>query len=219
MRLIRRTVQVTVLVGLTTIGVACSDLAAPKVLAPADTASRDEVSAFAPPVFVTDTLRVDWVYQPRSGGTMFIGDHRVAFPARSICDPVTSGYGPAFWDKKCEPAAHAIHITAKSWTDAKGHPHIDFAPALRFVPGKKGSWVILMFKDRQASDPVLGSLLNILYEPGFGLPAIDESLADKTMQTHLSVEAGTVHRRIKHFSGYDVSAESDQPPRDSTYTP
>src|ERR1700730_14858445 len=44
----------------------------------------------------------DFTVKP-SGGVYFLGNHAIVFPARSICDPATSSYGPGEWDAPCTP--------------------------------------------------------------------------------------------------------------------
>src|SRR3712207_5128855 len=34
--------------------------------------------------------------------------HRLVIPAYSVCNPATSGYGPAYWDRPCAPATTPI---------------------------------------------------------------------------------------------------------------
>jgi hypothetical protein len=44
----------------------------------------------------------------------------------------------------------------------------------------------------------------ILWSPAIGVPGIDESLLDQTLETKSDKKRGGVYRRIKHFSGYNV---------------
>jgi len=46
--------------------------------------------------------------------------------------------------------------------------------------------------------------LSILWSPAIGIPGIDESLEDPTQRTY--VAGGYAYRRIKHFSGYNVTS-------------
>jgi hypothetical protein len=46
--------------------------------------------------------------------------------------------------------------------------------------------------------------LNILWSPAIGVPGIDESLEDPSLRTY--VLGGYAYRRIKHFSGYNVTS-------------
>ena len=51
---------------------------------------------------------------------------------------------------------------------------------------------------------------------------VDEGTADSTMVTQRDKQQGFVYRRIKHFSGYQVSTGRDDegtPPDSTTYQP
>ena len=149
---------------------------------------------------------------PYSTVSMRLGDHRIYLPAGSICDPARSTYGPTEWDKPCQPLRSYIAISAVWWTDAAtGHPQIEFQPALRFVPTSDASkWVMLTLKDRYASSAQRGQSLVITWRDPSG-NWIDESLTDPTLVTTVDPASGSVSRRIKHFSGYLVSARTQAP--------
>lgn len=134
------------------------------------------------------------------GGNWVIGEHKINFPANSICDMSRTNYFD--WGKACTPISTTIRIDVKWWRDAAGHPHVDFAQALRFQPTKRGE-VTLYLKDAaaaRATNP------KINYCPGFGLPCIDESLLDGALATKRDSKGGFVYRIIRHFSGYNVWA-------------
>ena len=143
----------------------------------------------------TTTFTVD----PKVAGTYAIaGGHKITFPPDAICDPATSGYGPALWDAPCTPTAAKVTITAASWTDLLGRPQVDFSPRLRFNPA---TTVTLYLYDRRAT-----ALSKILFcaDGLTGAGCLDESLTDLSLVTHLDLSAHLVSRRIKHFSGYNV---------------
>lgn len=149
------------------------------------------------------TTDVFTVNPNEEGGFVLGGKHKISFPKRSICDPATSGYGPSEWDEPCTSLDAPITITAVTWTDAGGHPRVEFSPSLRFVPTKsKQHWVQLkMYDPLAAADPES----SILYCGSDGV-CVDESATDPTLETDRNERKGTVTRRIKHFSGYMVSA-------------
>jgi hypothetical protein len=162
----------------------------------------------------TDTVVTVFVVFPSyTSAYPIASDHRLWIRAGGVC-ALSSTYGPGHWDDPCSVATDPILITARSWSDPQGHPHIDFTPRLRFVPfdGKRAS-AELYLKDRSAStDPSA----NILYcDNGV---CVDESLTDPTLTTQHDKQQGFVYRRIKHFSGYEVvvgrdstETSSDQP--------
>src|SRR5438094_321112 len=53
------------------------------------------------------TLTID----PNVAGTYAFGENWIYFPARSICDPATSGYGDALWDAPCAALTRPIKVT------------------------------------------------------------------------------------------------------------
>ena len=178
------------------------------VLAASLTACGDEGGSPLAPrtvngLMVADT-NVTTFYVGRDGGRYNIGStHRIEFPANAICDLATSSYGPGEWDKPCTPTTQPVKITAKSWTDLGGHPHVDFQPAMRFSPALSDG-VLLYLKDkRSAYDPSA----KILYCSGLlNLSCVDESASDPSLDVRLDAQNGFVSRRIKHFSGYNVTA-------------
>jgi hypothetical protein len=142
------------------------------------------------------TFRVD---PARTGSFVIGGLHRIVFPPRSICDPRRSSYGPSEWGKPCTPLARPITITARSWRDPRGHPHIDFSPALRFAPSRA---VMLYMADRSAASDRSSRILWC----GPNGRCMDEATNDPSALTWHDARGGFVYRRIKHFSGYNVAA-------------
>ena len=144
----------------------------------------------------------------QGGGTFQIGPHAIYFPPSSICDPVTSGYGLALWDTPCTTLNRPVHIHADV-RKVGGLAFVNFSPELRFAPTRNASgWVWIWMRapiDRSADTDSLKQTFNILWSPAPGLPGIDESLADPTLKTRVLVSQGLVYRRIKHFSGYQIS--------------
>ena len=139
-----------------------------------------------------------------TGGMFSMGPHHVYFPAYAICNPARSTYGTTEWDKPCEPLGSAITIKAEVRV-TNGVPWVYFTPNLRFVPSSYPSrWVWLYLETRKPVNPADLDRFKILWFSEVGAQAIDESLADPTLVTHIWPETGLVYRRIKHFSGYQV---------------
>src|SRR5687767_9967097 len=138
----------------------------------------------------------------QGGGYFRMGKHGIVFPRNAICDPARSSYGPAFWDDECVTLRTPIRIRAELRTQ-DGREWVDFTPELRFKPSRNPSdWVwIYMLAGETA---VLDQSLNILWSPAIGVPGIDESLDDPSLKTY--VMGGYAYRRIKHFSGYNVTS-------------
>ena len=135
------------------------------------------------------------------GGVYRIGRHAVVFPAHSVCDPSTSGYGAELWDAACAPSTKGIAVHAVMRKQA-GVTWVDFSPELRFVPT---SWVWLVLNTPQAKH-ARGDLsrFNIAYAESIGGVMVNDAAADPTLRTYVDPYGGTMFRRIKHFSGYFV---------------
>lgn len=166
-----------------------------------------------------DHSSADFTVTP-SGGYFQMGKHGIVFPRNVICDPETSSYGPAFWDDDCRVLREPIRIHAEL-RQQDGREWIDFSPALRFRPSWRAvDWVWIYMQTDAAM--LRDQSPNILWSPAIGVPGIDESLDDPTLRTFVSPWTGHAYRRIKHFSGYNVtsgytSIPSDLRERDSDY--
>ncbi len=146
----------------------------------------------------------DFVVDATQPTTIKAGDHSVYFPANSICDPTTSGYGEDMWDAPCTPLQGTITIHA-SWSSKYGHAYIDFQPALRFVPTSDASqYVTLTMKDYYDLDPSYH--YPIFWQRPSDGDWIDESVIDPSLGALNDVQGNRVSRRLKHFSGYLVGA-------------
>jgi hypothetical protein len=138
---------------------------------------------------------VDNIYQSYDGT-------RIVIPAYSICKVGVSGYGPTTWDQPCAPATTPVVFTLKSGTD-NGSPRIDVHPDVRFSPSKT---VTVTFRDMAAANS-LSALIN--YCPSGSSACVDESKTDASLRTNTNPTTGQVSRRIKHFSGYNITYGSD----------
>lgn len=157
----------------------------------------------------TSNTSADFTVGP-NGGVFFVGNNAVFFPARSICDPATSGYGVGTWDNPCTPATSGIAIHAEVRT-LNGRSWVDFSPALRFVPSNDASkWVWMIMYAPGAANAADLTKYNIFYAPTIGGALVDETVADPTLRTYVD-RSGLSMRRIKHFSGYTSSAITCDP--------
>jgi len=135
------------------------------------------------------------------GGYFRLGKHGIVFPRNVICDPAKSEYGPHAWDDECPTLREPIRIRAELRTQ-DGREWVDFKPELRFRPSRnpyEWVWIYMLVGETQ-----LDQSLNILWSPAIGVPGIDESLDDPTLRTYST--GGYAYRRIKHFSGYNVTS-------------
>ena len=152
----------------------------------------------------TVTLTID----PNVSRTYAFGQNWIYFPARSICDPATSGYGVGLWDTPCTPITKPLAVTVK-WSSRGGYAYAQFSPELRFVPADARNvtrWVILsLHTNRKLHDLSAYSILYCVGDNSW----IDESLSDRTLRAWLDPLHNSVVRRVKHFSGYMVSVAMD----------
>ena len=195
---LRRTVVIALAAG----AVACSTDAVSSVEPVLGRQQQDPVSTST--VTYGDTTVTVFYVDPAVSQAYSIGRvHKLWLVAGAICNPLTSSYGPAHWDEPCEPLRLPMPVTAKSWVDAKGHPFIDFSPNLRFQPvSAKRASAELFMKDKSAS---IDTTARILYCGPDGR-CIDEALQDRSLATKYDTKNGFVYRKIKHFSGYMVTA-------------
>jgi hypothetical protein len=129
-----------------------------------------------------------------SGGFFRMGKHGIVFPKNAICDPATSRYDRGSWDAPC-----------RSLRVQDGREWVDFSPELRFKPSRDPSnWVWIYMRTPAAARG--DESLNILWSPAIGVPGSDESLDDPSLRTYVTREGAYAYRRIKHFSGYNVTA-------------
>jgi len=151
-----------------------------------------------------------------NGGTYHVGDFDIVVPAGAVCDPATTKYGPRYWDDDCAPALRSVtvNVTARK----VGHRvSVDFEPDLRFRPS--AGWVVIQTSSyadlltsaevrRQSPQSSYFENFAILYVPTGGRSQINEArtTGDGSMITHVDLRTGLVWRRVKHFSGYLVTA-------------
>ena len=197
-----------VLIALAAVLAACSEnTVAPRSEATVDTVAAPQGGATAA-LTSWDTVRFSFTIDPSRQTYYNLGaGNSINFPAHSLCDIDRSSYGPTEWDKPCKEARKPLTVNAKAWIDKAGHARIDFDKHIRFVPSSDpADWVVLTFADFQAS---LDPFFNILYCPEITGPCYNEAMTDPSLLTFRNPSTGQVMRRIKHFSGYNVTAGMD----------
>jgi hypothetical protein len=184
----------------------CSDTVIAPAAAPNAPTSMMQAPAGHPSLSLSnkasENTSADFTVSPW-GGVYHIGRHAVVFPAHSICDPSTSGYGAEQWDAACSPSTQGVAVHAVVRKQA-GRTWVDFSPELRFVPSSNPSrWVWLFINTPQAKH-ARGELsrFNIAYAESIGGVMVNDAAADPTLRTYVDPFGGTTFRRIKHFSGY-----------------
>lgn len=154
----------------------------------------------------TDTARFSFVLDPHRSMTYSLGKgNSITFPAGSLCDPTKSTYGMGTWDQPCVRATTPVTIDTKAWLDRHGYVHMDFSQSVRFVPtDNPAGWVMLSLSNYGASvNP--WTVINYCTNT-HAAHCIDESKSDPTLATIKNPVTGELTRRVKHFSGYSITA-------------
>lgn len=160
----------------------------------------------ASPTEGADAVTVTFDLSP-DGGSVKVGEFTVDYEANAVCDPSTAGYGPATWALRCETLTQPITMTARFWK-ADGRNYADFYPDIRFAPEKN---VVLSVSRPE----IIGSGLTLVelmakYPVWYTMRVdsyrffIDEEWSDPSLAARYDTTAGTVSRRIGHFSGYVI---------------
>lgn len=182
-------VRMTALSAVAAVAVACGDSpVAPTLATPA---GLETGPSFAASQYQT-TITID----PAVSKTYTFGQHTVRIPAGAVC--ADGGYGPLFWDDDCTPKTTPTSMTV-TYTDGS-QPTVVFGQDVRFRPA--AGWVVLGLKVQGPLDTQLK--YGVLYNPTGTTLLIDESLTDSTLRAWRS-EGNVISRRLKHFSGYNVS--------------
>ncbi|HEY7236276.1 MAG TPA: hypothetical protein VH539_19100 [Gemmatimonadaceae bacterium] len=194
------------------LAVACQDAA---VVAPGRNLDPLSASPHSPSGIQNRTTLGTLELSP-NGGIYHVGDFDIVVPAGAVCNPATAKYGAKHWDDDCAPMMSTMVVQVVTKTSAAG-VSVDFQPDLRFRPN--AGWVTIQ---THAYSPLLSSTsvrqlarsslyfqnFVILYSPSDGSSRIDEvrTTGDPSMMTHIDLKTGIVWRRVKHFSGYLVTA-------------
>lgn len=148
-------------------------------------------------VSLTETITID----PTRTRTYHVGDNWVYIPANSVCS-LDTPYGPSEWDRPCDRATAPVEVQVTIGTDANGYPTASFLPDLRFAPASSPyRWVFLGLKMRGRLDT---RGYGVLYQPTGTDILIDEAATDPTLRAW-RMKGNVIVRRLKHFSGYNVS--------------
>jgi hypothetical protein len=142
------------------------------------------------------TIRAD-------GNTVKVGEFTLVFDANAVCNPETSGYGPAYWQQPCTPLGKDFVINARVFT-AAGQSFVEFHPDIRFNPAVDVE--ISTVRRDIVGEPLSLQLImkyGIWYTTKVGDTRfyVDEAFYDPTVATHFDTTTGKVWRSMRHFSG------------------
>lgn len=152
------------------------------------------------PVAQTVTIHVNTAVSALYG---IGGQSWVYIPAGALCND-EAGYSPELWDAPCTPATGTVSIGV-TLAAVNGRPAAEFHKDVRFTRAESQNWrdwVILGLKVQGNMNRQLG--YGILYRPTGSARWIDESVTDPTLRAFRAT-GSVVARRLKHFSGYNVS--------------
>ncbi|HKW49387.1 MAG TPA: hypothetical protein VJN70_18175 [Gemmatimonadaceae bacterium] len=196
------------------LAVACQDAVAPA--RNASPLSASAAASFSKGGSNSNRTQLGTLALSPNGGTYHVGDFDIVVPAGAVCDPATTKYGVKHWDDDCAPATQTVTVNVV----AKRHGQsvsVDFQPDLRFRPSAGSVTIqtnaynsLLTSSSTRQLSPTSSFFQNfvILYAPSGGGSNIDEvrSTGDASMVTHVDLQTGLVWRRVKHFSGYLITA-------------
>jgi hypothetical protein len=153
--------------------------------------------------YPSNAVTYQFTYDPTQTSSYVLGLHMVSFPKNTICDPSVSGYGANMWLSSCTKLTSPIVITATEWTNAQGHPQIDFSNAIRFYQNGAGQLPAIYLLDVNASWSTWGRIDYCGSETG---SCVNEAATDSALATQRDPVTGYLFRLIRHFSGYNVWA-------------
>lgn len=161
-----------------------------------------------------------FIVTPAGGSYSVNGLFDVNFPANSVCDPDLSSYGEGTWNSSCVPLNRALRITAQVRLSSGGIS-VDFQPALRFVPTTRVTVSTDLFasfikanRGYFNANPAALRPFAMYYSPFIGGSRVADYLSDRSLVTHIDLNTGRVWRRVKHFSGYNVTSGESCDPAD-----
>ena len=145
------------------------------------------------------------------GGNIRLGGFLLDYPARAVCDPSQSSYGPSEWTNPCVTLRRPILVTVKMWME-DGRTHIDFSQDLRFDPSKNVTLRVKLAELKGLTPTAdWDSEFGIWYSVRVGdlRYMINESEAYPELATEFETNrrgraTGWATRKIYHFSGYYV---------------
>jgi hypothetical protein len=162
------------------------------------------------------STRVDFVIPAAGGRVSILGIYMLDVPANAVCDPsaqdTRDGYAAAAWNAPCTVATTGITVHATlQWSHNR--MWADFSPSLRFAPGKTVtlstglmSPIVRYYADANGGNGSngLSRKWGILFAPSIDAPPVDDAKDDASIRTTVDFTAGTISRRVKHFTGYSI---------------
>lgn len=128
-----------------------------------------------------------------------VGANWIYIPAGSVCDLETSGYGN--WEAPCAPETQSFTAVATA-SVVNGHTALSLDKDFRFRPTSDPYQAAYLFMRESSLD--LTNKYGVLWQNPKTGALVNEAATDKSLRT-FRVNGLWVGRRIKHFSGYNVT--------------
>ena len=134
-------------------------------------------------------------------GIYRFGTNALFVASGALCD-ISSPYGSAYFNdaSSCVQPAAPIQVTVY-WGLRHGQPYVEFSPELRFNPADDAPKAVLALSDKVETQ---NNAFQILWRNEAGV-WVNEALTDPSLKA-FELGPDMIARRIKHFSGYNVSA-------------
>jgi hypothetical protein len=145
-------------------------------------------------------------FDPTRNQSFSLGPNHLDIPANSVCNLLTSGYGPSFWNTPCSPQTLPVLLTVVIKNAKSSNPSVQFFPALRFSPSK----TVQLFMYAPKVSPTDAKNWLMFYCADGSSSCSNEQLTDSDLTTYIDYRNSVLFRRIKHFSGYVVAEFADE---------
>lgn len=197
----------TLIAGATLLGACSGEIIAPSAAEPQRAIEAN--SMFVPSASAKALIGVadgsyTVTFDPRRDQSIPLGPNRIDIPANAVCNLVTSGYGPTYWNRSCTPQTLPVTLVITVKRASSPHPSLEFFPAMRFNPNENVQ--LFMYAPKVNKNDAKNWLM--FYCPDTG-KCIDESLTDGALATYIDHSEKMLFRRVKHFSGYTVAERAD----------
>lgn len=158
----------------------------------------DAAASMGPNFLLSGDVQSSITVDPNVTRFYQVGAHWVYIPKGAVCR-LDSSYGLGEWDKDCvsETVPFTIPVTTG---ERNGHALVEFGRDLRFKPTTDPWKAAYLFMREPALQP---SAYAVLWRASDGA-WIDEAAADPSLRA-FRVNGLWIARRVKHFSGYNVS--------------
>lgn len=169
----------------------------------------DAAASMGPSFLLAGDTETSITVDPSTTRFYSIGAHWVYIPKGAMCR-LDSSYGMGEWDKDCVAETNPVTIPV-TVGERNGHALVVFGKDMRFKPTTDARQAVYLFLREPSLE--LASYA-VLWQAPDGL-WIDEAVTDPSLRA-FRVNGLWIGRRVKHFSGYNVSLGFHQEQSDPT---